>query len=115
MGEAAEMVLDGLLDWNGEYTGKSQYDGAYYSKKQHTNIVKVDGMVKLFATHQNPKNKWKWQHRYNIIMRYGQEEIIDFEGPKTCSQVCKHICSGPTKANWNLFKRWLQLQYPKPA
>jgi len=91
MGECAEMVLDGYLDWDGSYIGNS-YTSYYHINEKLNNVFK---MLQSMGV--------KKDNRYEFIMEYGA--II---GKTTASQTAKFICSGDDKTNWNAFKRWIK-------
>jgi len=99
MGEHAEIMLDGILDWNGEYTGNENNNTTYF--KSNGENKKVHRLIRTYG-------KWKWPYCYSIIMQYGAH--IEMEG-KSCTQICKHICAGPERTNWNKFKRWLKTDF----
>lgn len=92
MGECAEMVLDGILDWDGSYSGNSKRFIENYTN---------DKLWKVFAMLQSMGVKK--DNRYKFLMEYAT--VIE---KPTASQTAKFICSGIDKTNWNAFKRWIK-------
>lgn len=92
MGEAAEMVLDGILDWDGSYSGNG------YSTRPYLVNPKLFSVFKMLQSMGVKKD-----NRYKFIMEYGASI-----GKTTASQTAKFICSGDDKTNWNAFKRWIK-------
>jgi len=91
MGECADMVLDGFLDWDGSYSGNHSTRSFIVNPK----LFSVFKMLQSIGV--------KKDNRYKFIMEYGKTI-----GKSTASQTAKFICSGEDKTNWNAFKRWIK-------
>lgn len=61
MGECADMVLDGILDWDGSYSGNRS---GGYSRHSPADYSKVFGLFKSWSI--------KKERRWPIIHAYGQ-------------------------------------------
>ena len=92
MGECAEMVLDGILDWDGSYSGNGGWYSTYKSNERLNRCFKLLQSMGV-----------KYENRPKFIMEYGAL----FDKP-TISQSAKFICSGDDKTNWNAFKKWIK-------
>lgn len=92
MGEASEMVLDGILDWDGSYSGNNE---TRFLMNYNERLFKVLKLLQSMGV--------KKSNRYPFVMEYGQSI-----GKITASQVAKVICSGEDKTNWNAFKKWIK-------
>lgn len=103
MGEAADLILDGYVNHMGEYTGHNNHNYSDNGFKPQKEIIKVRTLILVYK-------KMKWTSIYKLILQYGDENFgFDLANPKyTCTQICKHICGGKDKTNWNLFKKWLK-------
>lgn len=106
MGEHAEMLLSGEVNYMGEYTGNYHDNSFSYGYKPNKSITEVSKLIKTIASLYG--KKVRWDTRYKIIIEY---DLLDFEGKKNCTQICKHICSGPDKTNWNRFKKYLKERF----
>jgi len=91
MGECADMVLDGFLDWDGSYSGD-------YSTRPFIANPKLFSVFKMLQSMGIKKD-----NRYKFIMEYAH--VI---GKPTATQTAKFICSGEDKTNWNAFKGWIK-------
>jgi hypothetical protein len=92
MGECAEMVLDGILDWDGSYSGNNETRYLYRNNERLYSVLKLLQSMGV-----------KKDNRYPFIMEYGATI-----GKDTASQTAKFICAGSDKTNWNAFKRWIK-------
>jgi len=98
MGDIAEMMLDGILDCNGEYTGLDLgYPFEYYNQQKTSQYLNKTVMLcKQFGCRNLDAACKK-------ILSYGLPL-----GKNTVSQISKHICSGSDRTEWNKFKKWLK-------
>jgi hypothetical protein len=92
MGEAAEMMIDGYLDWDGSYMGDNR--NTHYRQNHNEKLYKVFHVLACMGVKQ--------VNRYKFIMEYAQ--VI---GKTTASQTAKFLFSGPDKTNINAFKHWI--------
>jgi hypothetical protein len=107
MGEIAEMMLDGILDANGEYTGRNPgypvYPKGWFKQKQgkfvnsHAAVCKVKCFLKERGIPVGDEQK-------KIVAEYGRHV--------NCDRPTFHACS-----NWPVFKAWVDAKvgYVKPS
>lgn len=77
MGDAAEMVLDGILDWNGEYNPKGNHWRGRRESKRHRKIrrelAKLIKTKHLNCTTEKQKNAAVNEARAEINSKYGYD------------------------------------------
>lgn len=113
MGEIADMMLDGILDANGEYTGHD-YGHPVYPKGWFEGDNETSHSVTRVVSFMKDRGIKEPSKRGEIVREY-MEHIGSDSRVKKFGKQCKIICKdNPT---FNKFKKWLnaKIGYVKPS
>jgi len=105
MGEIADMMLDGILDANGEYTGRNYghpvYPKGWFGKKKFVNSAPAVFKVQNFMSQRGiPKGEQQ------------KQALEDYKSHVGCERPTNH-----TYSNWPIFKAFIdgRIGYIKPS
>lgn len=105
MGEVADMVLDGILDWDGSYNESHrgynynvQSSKFYQSVNKVNNFLRSRGYKRIGSTSIKKRLSLSKVHvqEYNIVKKYNVTSY---------GKICMCICE--TQSTFNEFKRWI--------
>lgn len=104
MGDNADMVLDGFLDWNGEYTGN--HNSGYNHADNAQMHVSIKSVRNMFTSHADElgKNFKIRDFFFKHLLRYGLTI-----GKYSANSTCKHILLAP--ANKKAFHNWINEEF----
>lgn len=97
MGEAAEMVLDGYLDWDGDYTGNTR--SGYKAFNGHHTTDQYNRVFSLFRS-WNVKPTKRWE----IVSAFGQHLIAE----RKLSPEHKINFISEAANNWKQFRNFVK-------
>lgn len=110
MGEIAEMMLDGILDANGEYTGINPgypiYPKGWFGEN---NNVNYGNKVSCFLKARGIRG---FNDKYDIVIEYGLKTACK---SNKFGKICRDICKDDR--SWKAFKKFIDFRtgYVKPS